>query len=324
MQTFVEMSKSQAVLARSVKPGLSRVRQDVESKSDSMGRRSSGLDYNFARIPLFAPESGATRDRAPSQRNGGEEPEEERMKVAADIGLNFTQLKRDEIGSGANDKVASGVGIGKHTQPGGKTVEEKADEVVFGSTSYESSFSGRSHKFSHGVCTITAKLDVSSPWGTRDEGRTDVPSATDGVVTAKTWPKIKSDLTPIDDPPFSSPRDKYYSKDLVEKHELFHGTDEFGWTERSGLEVVKESLEAETVTVKGAATEVPALLSAAKGKLDAAREKYYKGHGKDHDTYSGELRAYSKFVGAYRKLAADVEKQGKSLMGPPRQTKRRP
>jgi hypothetical protein len=289
-----------------------------------MGKSSSGLDYNFARIPLFAPESGATRDQAPSQKKDGEEPEEEGMKVAADIGLSFTQPKRDEIGSGANDKVASGVGIGKHTQPPGKAVEEKADEVVFGSTGYESSFSGKSHKFSHGVCTITAKLDVSSPWGTRDEGRTDVPSATDSVVTAKSWPKIKSDLTPIDDPPFSSPRDKYYSKELVEKHELFHGTDEFGWTERSGLGIVKESLEAETVTVKGADKEVPVLLSAAKGKLDDAREKYYKGHGKDHDTYSGELRAYSKFVGAYRKLAADVEKHGKSLMGPPRQTKRRP
>jgi hypothetical protein len=289
-----------------------------------MGKSSRGLDYNFARIPLFAPESGEMHDRAPSQKKDGEEPEEEPMKVAADIGLNFTQPKKDGVGGGANDKVASGVGIGTHTQPPGKTVEEKADEVVFGSTSYESSFSGRSHKFSHHVCTISAKLDVSSPWGTRGEGRTDVPSATDGVVTARTWPKIKSDLMPIDDPPFSSPRDKYYSKKLVEKHELFHGTDEFGWTQKSGLGIVKESLEAETVTVKGADKEVPVLLSTAKGKLDDAREKYYKGHGKDHDTYSGELRAYSNGVGAYRKLAADVEKQGKSLGGPPRQTKRRP
>lgn len=313
MWTYAEKYKPAAVRAKSASSGLWKDREKAEGKS--MGKTSPGFAFSLAGIPIDPPMQASDKPT-----NGGERPGEERMKVVADIGLSFSQQKRSGVRGGSKDSVVSRVGIGSFSQPSGGHV----DSGDFGTTSYEASFSGESHPFAHGKCTISAKLDVTSEFGTTDLGRTDVPSATDAVVTARSWPKIKSDLTPENDPPFRSPREEYYSEALVERHEKFHGTDEFDWTKRVGLGIVKDSLEAETVTFRKANTEVPGILDAAKDKLYDAREKYYHGHGKDHDHYSGELRAYADGVGAYRKLAKDVEKQGRSLMGTPRQTKRRP
>jgi hypothetical protein len=227
--------------------------------------------------------------------------------VVADIQLSFSQPRTDRVGVGKDDPAVSGVSIGSFSQPGGRA------ESAFGAEHYEPAFTGISYAFAGGKCTITAKLDVVCPWGTNAGGRTDVPSATDAVVTEDTWRAIKADLEPVAASPFKSRRTKYYSQSLCERHEKFHGTDDYGWSTGSGLGIVKAYLEADTVAPAYAAAEVPALVDGARTKLISENRKWYKGGGATHDAFAGEIRAYADGKASYKKLADDVEKQGKSL-----------
>jgi hypothetical protein len=183
----------------------------------------------------------------------------------------------------------------------------------FGSEFYEPAFKGISYTFAGGKCTISAKLDVVCPWGTNAGGRTDVPSATDAVVTKTAWPNIKADLQPGAASPFKSLRTKYYSQSLVEKHEKFHGTEDNSWTTSSGLGIVKAYLEAGNVASASAKTDVDTLVNGARTKLISENLKWYKGGGAAHDSYAGEIRAYADGKASYQKLADDVEKHGKTL-----------
>lgn len=227
--------------------------------------------------------------------------------VVADIHLSFSQPKTGRVGVGKDDPVVSGVSMGSFSQPGGRSVSP------FGSEFYEPSFTGISYSFADSKCTIKAKLDLACPWGTNAGGCTDVPSATDSVITKANWPAIKADLKPESVSPFKSPRTNYYSKALVERHEKFHGTDDHGWTVSSGLNIVKTHLEAGTVTSPGAAITVAGLLDSARIKLISENFKWYKGGGTSHSTYAGEIRAYADGKDLYQKLADDVETHGKSL-----------
>jgi hypothetical protein len=227
--------------------------------------------------------------------------------VAADIRLAFSQLRTDGRIGRKHDPVVSGVSVGAFSQPNGRAVSP------FGSEFYEPAFTGISWGFASGKCTISATLDVVCPWGTNAGGRTDVPSATDAVVTKTKWPDIKADLQPGPASPFKSPRTVYYSKSLVERHEKFHGTDDEGWTSASGLGIVKAHLEAGTVAPATAAADVATLVDAARVKLISENIKWYKGGGAAHDSYAGEIRAYAHGKASYQKLADDVEAHGKSL-----------
>ena len=227
--------------------------------------------------------------------------------VVADIRLDFSQPKTDRRSDGKHDPVVSGVSVGAFSQPSGRAVSP------FGSEYYEPAFTGISYAFAGGKCTISAKLDVVCPWGTNAGGRTDVPSATDAVVTKAKWPDIKADLQPGAASPFKSRRTTYYSQSLVERHEKFHGTDDEAWTSASGLGIVKAHLEAGTVASASAAADVPTLVDAARVKVISENLKWYKGGGAAHDSYVGEIRAYADGKASYQKLADDVETQGKSL-----------
>jgi hypothetical protein len=227
--------------------------------------------------------------------------------VLANIQLTFSQPKTDRLGTGKDDPVASGVTIGAFSQPGGRAVSP------FGGEFYEPAFTGISYAFAGGKCTITATLDVVCPWGTNSGGRTDVPTATDPVVTKANWAAIKADLEPAAASPFKSPRTHYYSQSLVERHEQFHGTDDNAWTTASGLGIVKTFIEAATIAPGSAAADVPVLLDGARVKLIAENLTWYKGGGASHDSYAGEIRAYTDGKAAYKKLADDVETHGKTL-----------
>jgi len=227
--------------------------------------------------------------------------------VVADIQLSFSQPKTDRLSGGKPDSVVSGVSGGAFSQPGGRSVSP------FGAEFYEPAFTGISYACAGGKCTITAKLDVICPWGTNSGGMIDVPSATDTVVTKANWKAIKSDLEPSTVSPFKSPRSKYYSQSLVERHEKFHGTDDNAWSRSSGLGIVKAELEAGTVTASSAATDVTSLIDTARTKLISENIKWYMGGGTSHGTYAGEIRAYADGKPIYQKLADDVEKHGKSL-----------
>jgi hypothetical protein len=205
------------------------------------------------------------------------------------------------------DSVVSGVSIGVLSQP--RTLSTTA----FGSERFAVSFVKKKYEFADNKCTVSAGLDVIAEWGTNSRGRTDVPSGTDAIVTANTWKAIKSDLEPRKTSPHSSKRTKYYSEALVEQHEKFHGTDDYKWTESSGISVVKSVLEKGTASAATADRDVSLLLANARAALMTANTKYYKGSGTGHDTYAGEIRAYADGKPKYEKLANDVAAQGKKL-----------
>ena len=66
----------------------------------------------------------------------------------------------------------------------------------------------------------TLSLDV--PVGVASGGRTNVPGASDPVVTSSTWRLVASDLTPGGGTPNRSPRTTYWAEDLTWIHERFH------------------------------------------------------------------------------------------------------
>ena len=354
MQAFAEKPKVQVVPARSATSGSWKPRHMAEMKPESTARNSLGFDFSFARISVDAPKRAHDQPADPKgvkttkikemervqspvaeelesagDETGGEpglreEPREgEELKVASGIGLNFKQKKVEGISGGVsggkNDKVASGVTLGSLSQPDGG----KVNAGSFGTETYDADFNGVSHSFAKKICTISGTLDVTCEWGTRRRGRKDVPSGTAPVVTATSWPVIKKDLTPDKDPPYMSPRKEYYSQDLTERHEIFHGTDDFDRTKNTGMGIVKTSLEKNTVTPKNADKKIPKFLKDAKAAVVKDVKDYYEGTGTDHSSYAGEIRAYLKGKPHYEALADDVEKHGKTLRIP-RQTKRRP
>lgn len=228
--------------------------------------------------------------------------------VVANFGLGFSQPRKDLHSGSKHDPAVSGVAVGTFSQPSGKAVS------FFGAESYEPAFTGVSFAFAGGKCTISGKLDPKCPWGTDSGGRTDVPSATDAVVTKAKWPDIKADLEPGPTTPFKSRRTKYYSQSLVEKHEKFHGTEDNSWTSASGLGIVKTFIEAGTIAPgAGANAAVTALLDGARTKLISENGKWYKGGGASHDSYKGEIDAYADGKASYKTLADAVEAHGKTL-----------
>lgn len=227
--------------------------------------------------------------------------------VVADLKLNFIQKKTSLPVEGKEDSVSSNVLLGNFTQPGGKRVSP------FGSESFEPAFTNVNCKFSGGNCLLKAQLDVECPWGTNAGGRVDVPSATDTVVTKNNWTQIRDDLMPSSKSPHKSPRRKYYSKALVERHEKFHGTDDFKWVKTSGLGIVKLFIEAGNISSKKPIPQAQKLLQKARRKLINENLKWYKGGGTSHSSYLGEIRAYADGKPLYEKLAKGVEKHGKTL-----------
>jgi len=247
---------------------------------------------------------------APAQKAAADSPgvgKPDAVPVVANISHRFSQPRIDNSAGRKHDAAVSGVTMGSFSQPGGRPKSQ------FGAEDYEPAFTGIKYTFAGGKCTITASLDTICPWGTNAGGDIDVPSANAPVVTIDSAPAIKADLQPGAVTPFKSPRTKYYSQALVEQHEKFHGTDDYGWTTSTGLGIVKASIEAGTVSKATAAADVHKLIDDARTKLIAENFKWYKGAGTSHDSFAGEIRAYADGKPAYQQLADAVGKRGESL-----------
>lgn len=214
--------------------------------------------------------------------------------------------------------LGAAIGEGKHdsgdltasttfSQPGGRSVSP------FGSEFYEPAFSGTTWTLSGGVCKITTTLDINCPWGTASGGRTDIKSGTDGAITKSNWSNVRDDLIPSTSSPYKSPRTKFYSQSLVERHEQFHGTDDEGWTKSSGIPLAQAKAKAATINSSTASADVTNLLTSVLAMLRSENLKWYKGGGSSHDSYAGEIRAYIDGKPEYEKLAKAVEAHGKTL-----------
>ncbi|MGA2046968.1 MAG: hypothetical protein ABSG96_04720 [Terracidiphilus sp.] len=251
-----------------------------------------------------------TSESAAGPRVAADPASPDAAPVTANFNIRFSQPKVAVSGGGKYDPVTSGVTMGAFSQPGGRAVN------AFGKEFYEPAFTGISYAFAGGKCTISGTLDTICPWGTNAGGDTDVPSATDPVVTKTSFPQIKADLTPEAASPFKSPRDQFYSQSLVERHEKFHGTDDLGWTTGTGLGIVKTQLEAGSVAAATAAADVARVVDQARVKLIAENLTWYKGGGASHDSFAGEIRAYADGRPLYQALADAVDRQGAILSTP--------
>lgn len=242
---------------------------------------------------------GEIKEDAPSPNQKG--------NVISDINLTFKQPKITHSTYGKLDPVNSRVTVGSFSQPGGRTVNP------FGEEFFEPAFKNIKYKFKDSKCIIKGDLDVICPFGTNSGGKTDIPSGTSSVITKGNWSDIKDDLQPSTTSPFKSPRKKFYSQALVERHEKFHGTDDLGWVQSSGLGIAKAVLESGNISSSNASKEVPELIKKARKTLLIENFKWYKGGGTSHGSFAGEIRAYADGKSRYQKLADDVEKHGKSL-----------
>lgn len=257
---------------------------------------------------------GEGRTTAPESEEVAEKADQA-VPVVASIRLNSNPVIPTSRGGSKTDAVVSSVTPGVLSRPSGGTLGPND----FGTESFEPTFTGVSHAFAGGKCTITATFNPICPWTTQSRGRHPVPSATDAIVTKDNWPAIKSDLAPGTTSPFKSPRTHYYSQDLVERHEKFHGIDDYGWVTSSGLGIIKTNLEAGNIanSEPAATTAIASLLEATRLKVVNENFKWYKGTGTSHDSFAGEIRAYADGKPEYQKLADDVEVQGKKLAAPP-------
>ena len=95
-------------------------------------------------------------------------------------------------------------------------------------------------------CTIEAKAD----WCTNSRGHIDVPSGTDGVVTADNYAEIAADLTvrqlrkswvPV--------RKKYWVERLTERHEKNHATDFGNFITGGAKSFIKDYLDKQTIDI---------------------------------------------------------------------------
>ena len=341
MQTFAPGLKPVQTALPSEKP--------LTTKHPPRQHTPSILPFTFSQIPIHSPakrddpESEAPAQTAPEATtktpearsgNSGSDPDvitpdegrttapeeegdraDKDLPVVANIRINPLPVAATfQSGNTKTDAAVAALTQGALTQPDGGTL----GATEFGKEAFKPTFTSVSHAFAGGKCTITATFNPVCPWTTQSRGRTDVPSATDAVVTKDNWPDIKSDIAPKSTSPFKSPRTAFYSQKLVERHEKFHGTEDEKWVTSSGLGIVKTKIESGTVSDSAAATtEVAALLETARLLSISENLKWYKGTGTSHDSFKGEIDAYADGKAEYQKLADDVEVQGKKLATPP-------
>ncbi len=171
---------------------------------------------------------------------------------------------------------------------------------------------------------IYVNLDLlgSFEYGTNSGGKTDVPSADAGVVTADTYALIASDLTPtLIEKSWRAPRTTYWSQAICERHEKYHATDFKGWFNKSAKGIVVNYLKNNPLELKDdEAKDQDKVKAAVKKALDEARDavttadgEYYTGGAATYLSYAGEERAFGDGKKPYLALAAGVEKQGKKL-----------
>lgn len=265
----------------------------------------AGGSLSLVEIPGVAKSSGDADDvqaeGAPAGKDDGA------MPVALSLGTQTNFFEVSDLSRGGKQDTGDLAATTTFSQPGGRAVSP------FGSEFYEPKFDSTSWTFTGGVCKIATTLQINCPWGTNAGGRTDIASGTDAAITKANWEKVRDDLKPSTSSPHKSPRTKYYAKDLVERHEKFHGTDDESWTKSSGVALVQAQAKKATITAASASKDVETLLKSCLSTLQSENLKWYKGGGSSHDSYAGEIRAYADGKPHYTKLASDVETHGKTL-----------
>lgn len=185
---------------------------------------------------------------------------------------------------------------------------------AFGSESFKPGYKDVAFTVTPGSVSVAFALDIQCPWGTNAGGRTDVPSATAGVVTADNYSDIVADLTPsLDEKSWRAPRSKYWSEAICKRHERFHSTDDQAWSEGAGKQVVTDYLKTKTVNAATAKADLETHLTAATKAMGTANFQYYTGGAASYLSYKGEERAFGDGKQPYIDLATGVAAQGQKL-----------
>jgi hypothetical protein len=113
-----------------------------------------------------------------------------------------------------------------------------------------------------GTFKVTGAVAVSAKWSVHSRGRIDVPYYAAPVVTATTYPKVASDLTPnMSSDGGRPPRRSYWAKDLTERHEQFHANERTGKYGKAAFDFATAWLAAQTASTpdeaKDLANQVP-------------------------------------------------------------------
>jgi len=261
-----------------------------------------------------------TTGRAATAADGSSSPGPLQLSVG-NMGVEFNNPQVDlKSNSGAKDAVESGTVGTEWTNPGTKTVSP------FGSESFIPGFKNLKWKAGEDKAKPSFKVDftlsVDCPWGVNGGGKTDVPSATDGVVTAephaasgkKVYEQIVADLTPaLNEKSWRAPRQYFWSKAICARHETYHSTDDKAWVETTGKKLVTDYLNSKTVSADKTEDDLKVHLTKAMKDLGTANFAFYTGGASSYFSYAGEERAFGDGKAPYQQLAKEVGEQGAKL-----------
>jgi|GEM_PF-1656735 len=284
-------------------------------------------------LPDFTMEPGEEAEKGPDDRDKFDEISVSHSEAKVDstttkpftgyritvgkVGLDFSDSPVSVAGFSGdegrdrihNDTVKPGtVGV-EWSNPGGKTVK------AFGSESFKPGYKGMKYKKDgKGNIKLDFTLNIKCPWGVNSGGKTDIPSATDAVVTKDTYKKVVKDLTPKKiEKSWRAPRTKYWSKAICERHEKYHSTDDKKWSEGPGKKVVTDYLNGKTVSGWLTLFRLRSLLKKAMKEMFNANWDFYTGGAGSYLSYAGEERAFGDGKGPYENLAKGVKAQGEKL-----------
>jgi hypothetical protein len=252
-------------------------------------------------------DSPATCSHADAGGGGG-------LRLALNLGIGAASDSAPS--SGGFGKADLRLGNGNIAPSHVATMSASADAGTFGTEFYQPRFEAITIDVTpDNRCLVNARLVVRTPYGVSNNGRRDVSSASSDLVNATTFQQIAGDLRP--DGSGRARRDQYFSQSLTERHERFHATDDYGWTERVGLPLIIDYLSGSGRTVPDGThtrSAVERLMENALDELKIACHQYYVGGGSNHDTFAGENRAYAEGKDAYQELADAVERRGMDLI----------
>lgn len=205
------------------------------------------------------------------------------------------------------------------------TTSQTGNASAFGEMTPTYAFSGLEVAYSkkEGRLRIKGNVEGDYVWGTNSGNHVDVPSATDGVVTADNYEQIVADLTPkLEEKCWRAPRSTYWSEAICARHEKYHATDEEKWFLKNGTSIIDKYLKANPVTISDtdrkdlAKVKVLAqdTIDASIKHLEAESWKFYAGANASYCTRPGEIRAFGDGKSPYVKLASGVKAQGKKLV----------
>ena len=197
------------------------------------------------------------------------------------------------------DAVGSTVNFGSKVTEGGAT--PGAGEFGVENVTYKADNTSWKQDKATNTVNVETRIFLDIGWGVHSLGRTNVPGPNDPVVKKDTWTAIRDDLKP--DGTGRPTRSTYWAKDLTEKHEKFHASDDI---QRSRLYIptAKAYLDAQTVDGSSAAkieADVRKHVEKVRSDVEADGWAYY-----DRAGGAGENRAYADGKASYQKRVDDI------------------